>query len=187
METNFQVSGVKETLEVFEDLRNQVGDAKKTSSILVKTVKEAMLPVLAMAKGLVPKDTGLLDQSLTIVSRRPTGKDMRSQYVKSTDAAIALVTTRPIPKKLKTAFNATHGNLKGAEYKRARKNFYKEAGVFYDGRAIANEFGTAKRGAKPYLRISLESQQQQVANLLGDILKVNIEKFKAKNPTTQGK
>jgi len=186
MQTNFQVAGVKETLEVFEDLRNQVGDAKKTSSILVRSVKQAMLPVLAMAKALVPKDTGLLDQSLTVVSRRPTGKDMKSEYVKSSDAAIALVTTRPIPKKLKTAFHAAHGNLKGAEYKKARKNFYKEAGAFYDGRAIANEFGTAKRSAKPYLRISLESQQQQVSNLLGNILKINIEKFKAKNPTTKG-
>lgn len=187
METKFQVSGVSETLEVFEDLRTQIGDSKKTSRILVKTVAEAMKPVLAMAKGLVPKDTGLLDQSLSIVSRRPTNRDMKSKYVQPTDSAIALVTTRPIPKKLKTALNAAHGNLKGAEYKKARKNFYREAGVFYDARAIANEFGTANRSAKPYLRISLESQQQAISNLLGNLLKINIEKFKAKNPTTKGK
>jgi CHASE3 domain sensor protein len=181
MQTNFQVKGLSETLEVFEDLRNQIGDARKSSTLLVKTVKQAMLPVLAMAKGLVPKDTGLLDQSLAIVSRRPTGKDMKSRYVLPTDSAIALVTTKPIPKKLKTAFHAAHGNLKGAEYKKARKNFYQEAGSFYDARAIANEFGTAKMSAQPYLRVSLESQQQAVASSLGTILSQNIEKYKAKN------
>ena len=178
MQTNFQVKGLAETLEVFEDLKNQIGDARKSSNILVKTVKQAMLPVLAMAKGLVPKDTGLLDQSLTIVSRRPTGKDMKSRYVLPTDSAIALVTTKPIPKKLKTDFHAAYGNLKGAEYKRARKNFYQEAGSFYDARAIANEFGTAKMAAKPYLRVSLESQKEMVSDLLGMLLKQNIEKFK---------
>jgi hypothetical protein len=181
MQTNFQVKGLSETLEIFEDLRNQIGDARKSSSILVKAVKQAMLPVLAMAKGLVPKDTGLLNQSLFIDGRRPTGKDMKSRYVLPTDSAIALVTTRPIPKKLKTAFHAAHSNLKGAEYKKARKNFYQEAGHFYDARAIANEFGTAKMSPQPYLRVSLESQQQAVASSLGSILNQNIEKFKAKN------
>jgi hypothetical protein len=106
---------------------------------------------------------------------------MKSRYVLPTDSAIALVTTRPIPKKLKTAFHAAHSNLKGAEYKKARKNFYQEAGHFYDARAIANEFGTAKMSPQPYLRVSLESQQQAVANSLGSILNQNIEKFKAKN------
>ena len=187
METKFQVSGVAETLEVFEDLKTQIGDSKKTSKILVKTVAEAMKPVLAMAKGLVPKDTGLLDRSLSIVSRRPTNKDMKSNYVKPTDSAIALVTTKPIPKKLKTAFHAAYGHLKGKEFKKAKSKFYEEAGSFYDARAIANEFGTAKMSANPYLRISLESQQQAVTSLLGNLLKLNIEKFKAKNLDKKGK
>ena len=189
METQFQVSGVKETLDVFEDLRVQIGDSKKTSRILVKTVAEAMKPVLAMAKGLVPKDTGMLDRSLSIVSRRPTNKDMRSKYVKPTDSAIALVTTKPIPKKLKQQLHASFAatGKDKAEYRKFAKKFYRDQDKFYDARAIANEFGTANKSAKPYLRVSLESQQQTVSNLLANLLKVNIEKFKAKNPTTQGK
>lgn len=189
METKFQVSGVKETLEVFDDLKNQVGDSKKTSNILVKTVREAMKPVLAMAKGLVPKDTGLLDQSLTIVSRRPTGKDMRSKYVQPTDSAIALVTTRPIPKHLKRELSAqfSASGKDKSEYRKFARKFYKDQNTFYDARAIANEFGTANKSAKPYLRVSLESQQQAVSSLLGNLLKANIEKFKAKNLTTKGK
>jgi hypothetical protein len=106
---------------------------------------------------------------------------MKSRYVLPTDSAIALVTTKPIPKKLKTAFHAANSNLKGAEYKKARKNYYQEAGAFYDARAIANEFGTAKMSAKPFMRVSLESQQQTVASSLGRILAQNIEKYKAKN------
>ena len=53
--------------------------------------------------------------------------------------------------------------------------------------AIANEFGTANRGAKPYLRVSLETQQQTVAELAGLLLAQEIERFKAKNLTTPTK
>ena len=42
METKFQVSGVSETLEIFEDLRNQIGDNKKTSKILVENRTEIL-------------------------------------------------------------------------------------------------------------------------------------------------
>jgi hypothetical protein len=35
--------------------------------------------------------------------------------------------------------------------------------------------------AKPFMRVSLESQQQTVASSLGRILAQNIEKYKAKN------
>ena len=192
MRTRFQVSGVEGTLEVFEDLRNQVGDAKKSSRILIQSVHQAMKSVLWMAQGLVAQDTGMLERSLAIVSRRPTNKDMRSRYVQPTDSAIALVTTRPIPKHLKRKlagdFHATGKDKK--EYRKFAKKFYKENDIFYDARAIANEFGTANRPAKPYLRVSLESQQSQVTSNLAMLLKQNIEKFKAKNlntPTTQGK
>ena len=184
MQTNFQVKGLSETLGVFEDLKNQIGDAKKSSSLLVKTVRQAMMPVLNMAKALVPKgDTHLLEQSLSIVSRRPTGKDMRSRYVQPTDSAIALVTTKPIPKHLKRELSAKFGESGKSkkEYRKFAKQFYAEQNIFYDSRAIANEFGTAKMAAQPYLRTSLESQQQAVASSLGALLAQNIEKFKAKN------
>jgi hypothetical protein len=41
--------------------------------------------------------------------------------------------------------------------------------------------------AKPYLRVSLESQAQAVATRLGFIIKQKIDAYKAKNLTTQGK
>jgi HK97 gp10 family phage protein len=146
-----------------------------------------MKPVLAMAKALSPKDTGALDRSLYITARRPTRKDMKSRYVTPKDSVISLVSSRPIPKKLKQEFHAKYGNLKGSEYKKAKRSFYSEAGVMHDARAIANEFGTAKMSAQPFMRTSLESQAQAVAARLGIIIKQKMDSYKAKNLTTQGK
>ena len=183
MATTFEIKGLKETLEVFEQLRNDIGDKQATSKVLIPAVRDAMKPVLAMAKALSPKDTGALDRSLYITARRPTRKDMKSRYVTPKDSVISLVSSRPIPKKLKQQLNAKYGNLKGSEYKKARRKFYTEAGVMFDARAIANEFGTANMSAKPYLRVSLESQAQAVATRLGFIIKQKMEAYKAKNLT----
>ncbi len=188
MTTRFEVKGISHTLQIFEDLRDQIGDAKKSSNILVKVARAAMKPVLMSAQLNAPQDTGLLERSLTIVAGKPTGKDMRSNYVKPTDSAIAKVTTRPIPKHLKRAVQSQFGHLwaagKKAEFKKARKKFYEEKNIFYDARAIANEFGTAKRSAKPFLRNSLETQQQNVSDLVGLLLDQEIRNFISKNPPT---
>ncbi len=96
------------------------------------------------------------------------------------DSVISLVSSRPIPKKLKQEFHAEFGNLKGSEYKKAKRKFYGEKGVVHDARAIANEFGTANMSAKPFMRTSLESQAQSVSALLGQILKARIESYKPK-------
>jgi hypothetical protein len=187
MGVRFVIEGAKETLASLTLFQEQFGDKDSKSRILIPAVKEAMKPVLAMAKALSPKDTGALGNSLYITARRPTRKDMKSRYVLPKDSVISLVSSRPIPKKLKQQLNAKYGNLKGSEYKKARKKFYTEAGVMFDARAIANEFGTAKMSAKPYLRVSLESQAQMVAAQLTLILKQKMEAYKAKNLTTQGK
>jgi HK97 gp10 family phage protein len=181
MATVFEIKGLKETLEVFEQLRNDIGDQKASSKVLIPAVREAMKPVLSMAKALSPKDTGTLDRSLYITARRPTGKDKQSRYVKYQDSVISLVSTKPIPKSLKNKFKASHGHLKGAEYKKTKKAYFTEQGYLADGRAAANEFGTAKMSAQPFLRTSLESQAQSVSATLGQILKQKIEQYKAKN------
>ena len=185
---SFAVVGLKDTLAVFNELQEQIGDKNAKSKILIPAVKDAMKPVLAMAKTNAPKDTGLLDNSLYITARRPTRKDMKSKYITPKDAVIAIVSSRPIPKKMKQALKEAFGHLKGKEYKSARKKFYENQGVMYDARAIANEFGTAKMSANPFMRISLESQAESVATSLGSILNQKMELYKAKNLTTlQGK
>ncbi len=53
----------------------------------------------------------------------------------------------------------------------------------HDARAIANEFGTAKMSAQPFMRVSLESQAQAVSAKLGDLIKQKMDAYKAKNLT----
>jgi HK97 gp10 family phage protein len=176
----FEVKGLKETLEVFEKLQAEIGDKEAKSKILIPSVKEAMRPVLAKAKADAPQDTGLLHNSLYITGRRPTKKDMKSKYMNPKDSVVAIVSTRPIPRRVKKALQAEHGHLKGAEYKRARKAFYEDQGYAYDARAIANEFGTAKMSAHPFMRSALESQAQSVATKLGEILRQKMEQYRSK-------
>jgi len=114
-----------------------------------------MKPVLAMAKANAPKDTGALERSLIIEARRPTRRDRRSKYVTETDTVIAAVTT--------------------ASGKKLAK-----MGIESDARAIAQEFGSARNTAHPYLRPALESMAQSTVNTLSGILARRIEQFKAK-------
>lgn len=173
MATSFQITGLKETLQVFEDLASEIGDKKARSKILIPAVKQAMKPVLQMAKSFAPKDTGLLERTLTIVGRRPSNNDRKSKYITKSDAVIAIVTTKPIPKKLK---KQTVGMTRSQKQK-----FYASKNSLYDARAVANEFGTANMSAHPFMRVSLESQSSMVATNLGEILKQKIEQYRAKN------
>jgi HK97 gp10 family phage protein len=177
--TKFAINGLSETLEVFRLLEEEIGDKKARSKVLIPAAKEAMKTVLTAAKKDAPYDdspdhTGLhLKNSLSIFARRPTRNDKRSLYVSKTDSVIAMVTTKPIPKKLKK-------QTVGMKRKEAKK-FYASKGIIYDGRAIANEFGTAKMAAQPFMRPALESNAGIVISRLGEILKQKIEQYKAKN------
>ena len=180
MDAKFEVTGLKETLEAFTQLQNEIGDKDAKSKVLIPAVRDAMKPVLAMAKAMAPKDTGLLERSLYITARRPSKKDMKSRYISPKDSVISLVSTRPIPRKLKKQFQSSYGHLKGKAYTDERRKFYAEQGYAYDARAVANEFGTGKMSANPFMRSSLESQAQSVSTLLGQILKLRIESYKPK-------
>lgn len=177
--TKFAINGLTETLDVFKLLEEEIGDKKARSKVLIPAVKEAMKPVLAKAKSDAPFDNSSnhsgvhLKDSLSIFGRRPTRNDKRSSYVSKTDSVIAMVTTKPIPKKLKK-------QTTGMQRKEAKK-FYASKGIVYDGRAIANEFGTAKMAAHPFMRPALESQASIVIARLSEILKQKIEQYKAKN------
>lgn len=173
MQSQFEIRGLKETLALFQQLADDIGDKKATSKVLRPAVMQAMKPVLSMAKGLVGVDTGALKKSLVIVGRRPTKKDKKSQYITSKDTMIAIVTTKPITRKQVKETMGMH--------KKEIRKYYKDQGSFYDARAVASEFGTVNRSAKPFMRVSLESQAANVASNLGEILKNKIEKYRSKN------
>jgi len=180
----YKIEGLKDVLAAFGELADEIGDKKARSSILVPAAREAMKPVLLMAQMNAPKDTGDLARTMQVEARRPTKKDIRSKYINENDAVIAVVTTKAFKKKLKKEFYEKNASLYEsdiAQYKRKLKEAKRLEGVLSDARAIAQEFGTARNGAQPFLRPALESQADQTAKRLGEILARRISKYRIKN------
>lgn len=170
----WKIEGAQELKDVLTELGNDFGE-KDQKTILKRGVREALKPVLSMAKSLVPTDTGALRASLRIEARKPTKRDKNSKYVSEKDVVIATVTTAPSNVLAKTKFH----NLKNT------KSNIKQVGIESDARAIAMELGTAKVPPKPYLRPALESQASIVVSDLADNLRTALIKYKARN--TKGK
>lgn len=184
--TKIEVVGLSEALVVFDELADEIGEKKATSKVLVPAAREAMRPVLATAKLLAPKDTGDLARTLQVEARRPNKRDQRSKYANPTDTVIALVTTKAFPKKKRQEFYKENADLylrDKSAYRKKFKEFAYSIGFPYDARAIAQEFGSAHNGPKPFMRPALEINASQVANTLGQIIGRRVEQFRAKNIT----
>ncbi len=163
----FEFKGFKELEEVFKEMQDDFGE-KDQKKIMVSGVRQAMKPVLGMARMRAPVDTGALSQSLRIEARKPNSKDKRSRYYNSGQVAMALVTTAP-------------GNVLAKKKWKNQKTGGKETGIPSDARANVQEFGSYKMAAHPYMRSSLESQSQAVTDNLGNNLGLALQKYKAKN------
>lgn len=180
----YKVEGLKDVLAAFGELAAEIGDKKAQSKILVPAAREAMKPVLTMAKMNAPKDTGDLARTMQIEARRPTKRDIRSKYITENDTVIALITTKAFRKKDKQQFYESNAGLyetDKAAYDKKLKEAKRLSGVLSDARAMAQEFGTARNGAQPFLRPALESQADQTAKRLGEILARRISKYRIKN------
>lgn len=180
MGVTVKLEGIGEVFQAFESLAAEIGDKTARSKILVPSVREAMKPVLSRAQSNAPADTNALKLSLIVEARRPTKRDRRSKYITQTDTVIASVTTAS-GKKLKQM-------SEGKGLLRTRKKLMKlgssaeQAQAFMgfksDARAMAQEFGSSRNPAHPYLRPALESLSQDTVNRLGKILGRRIEEFK---------
>jgi HK97 gp10 family phage protein len=166
--SNVKVSfvGFDEFGKLLKEMQSDFNEADQ-KKILTNAVRKAMQPVLSQAKALAPVDTGALRASLRVEARKPSRKDKKSIYVKTSDVVIATVTTAPSNVLAKKQFL----NLKTGK---------KQKGIPSDARAIANEFGTAKHGAKPYMRPALESQTGIVLDDLAGSLRLALLKYKSR-------
>lgn len=177
-----KLEGIGDAMRAFEELSAEIGDKKANSKVLIPAARAAMKPVLESAQQNAPVDTGALKLLLQVEARRPTSRDRRSKYINKSDTVIAVVTTAS-GKKMKAM-------SEGKGLARTRKRLLKmgataeEAASFMgfksDARAIAQEFGSARNPAHPYLRPALESQSQSTVNRLADELRKYIQKFRAK-------
>lgn len=168
----WKLEGAQELKDVLTELSNDFG-IKDQKNILKRGVREALKPVLNMAKMLAPIDTGALRESLRIQAKKPSRRDKNSKYVSDNDVVIGTVTTAPSNKFVRVY--DTEASFK------AKKDKYKKIKAPNDARHIAMELGTANVPSKPYLRPALESQSTMVVNDLADNFKTALNKYKAKN------
>jgi HK97 gp10 family phage protein len=175
---SFKIEGLDNVLRNFEEIAEQIGDKKATSKVLVPALREAMKPALNAIRSRAPKDTGALANNLWIEARRPNKRDKRSLYVRPGDTTIALVTTKAFPKKLKKKFYADNADMTSAQRAKAFKKFALSTGFPYDARAVAQEFGSARNPAHPFMRVGLEAASPMILESLGKILSYRIDNYK---------
>jgi HK97 gp10 family phage protein len=161
-----QFTGVVEFEQLLNEMQEDFG-VKDQKKILTNAVRKSMSPVLSKARQLAPIDTGGLRASLRIEARKPSRRDKKSIYVNPGDVVIGTVTTASGKQLAKKKFT----NVKTGQ---------KQMGIESDGRAIANEFGTAHVAAKPYMRPALETTTSSVLTELGDNLRAQLIKYKSR-------
>jgi len=177
---SFKLEGLDNVLRNLDDIAEQIGDKKANSKVLVPALREAMKPALQAIRANAPKDTGALAQHLWIEARRPNKRDKRSLYVRLGDTTIALVTTKAFPKKLKKQWHADNKDLSPSQRQKAFKKFALSTGFPYDARAVAQEFGSARNPAHPFMRVGMEQASPVILENLGRILSYKIENYKMK-------
>ncbi len=180
MAVTIKLEGIGEVDKALRELEADFGQKESARRVLAPAVREALQPVLTQAIANAPKDTGGLALSLQIEARRPTGRDKRSRYINRTDTVIGTITTASAKKLARMS--------EGKGLLRARRKLKKLGfesadaftGVASDARAIAQEFGTARNPANPYLRPALEANAQSTVNRLAVILQRRINEFRSK-------
>lgn len=181
MGISIKLEGIGEVDELLRELARDIGDKEANSKVLIPAVRKAFRSVLTTAQTLAPVDTGALKLMLQVEARRPTAHDKRSKYISQTDTVIAAVTTAS-GKKMKT-MSEGKGLLRSQ--KRLRKMGHASlaesfAGFQSDPRAMAQEFGSSRNPAHPYLRPALESRSQETVNELASILRDKILQYRSK-------
>jgi len=178
---SFKLQGYKEFEELMLQIRDDFG-IKDANGILKSAVKDAMVPVLMMAKSLAPKHTGALAASLRIEARAPNNRDLNSRYVMVSDTVIGTVTTAPGNVLARSKFVNLQHNV--VLHKGKKEWVIKQVGIKSDARAniqeFGVEFGSHAMAAQPYMRPALQSQGVTAANMLGEKLGSRLEQYKAK-------
>lgn len=177
MATTFKMEGFNEFKALIDEIVSDFS-AKDAKGILRNGMKKAMKPVLASAEFRAPVDTGALEASLRIEARAPNSKDKRSRYYIPGQVMVAYVSTAPGNKLAQVSF---YDRQMIDRTKNTRTTMpYKSIGMKSDARANVQEFGSPYFPAQPYMRISLESNADQVLRSLGDDIGSVLEKYRTK-------
>lgn len=163
----FKIEGFEELFKALEEIGEEVGKAK-TDRIWRGALGYAMEPVLAQVKANAPVDSGQLHDHVYLKAHRPQGRDKQSASYRG-EVMMARVSVSPVrdDSVQRTVLN-----------KRGKFQTY----GLHRPVALAQEFGTAKQAAKPFIRPALESNAQTVTERLGKYIwaEVNWGKYAKK-------
>lgn len=180
MAVTIKLEGIGEVDKALRQLEADFGQKESAKRVLVPAVRESLQPVLRQAIANAPKETGGLALSLQVEARRPTSRDRRSKYITQTDTVIGAVTTASSKKLAKMSEGKGLLSARRKLKKLGFENAEAFTGVASDARAVAQEFGSARNPATPYLRPALEANAQSTVTNLGAILQRRINEFRSK-------
>jgi hypothetical protein len=180
MTVTIKLEGLGEVDKALRQLEADFGQKESAKRVLVPAVRESLQPVLRQAIANAPKDTGGLALSLQVEARRPTARDRRSKYITQTDTVIGAVTTASAKKLARMSEGKGLLTARRKLKKLGFENANAFVGIESDARAVAQEFGSARNPATPYLRPALEANAQSTVTNLGQILARRINEFRSK-------
>ena len=163
---SFTVEGFPELFKTMDRLKEEIGKGK-TDRIWRDVLKRAMQPVLDSAKAAAPKDTGQLANNIYVAVHRPKQRDKAGKYFDG-EMYMARVSVSAIREDTGTAFVLN----KRGKLQTVRTNKKPVA--------VSQEFGNARTPRQPFLRTSLERNARTVAQIVEDLLRLNINEIARK-------
>jgi HK97 gp10 family phage protein len=151
----FNVTGFEDLYKAMDELAEEIGKAK-TDRIWKRALGYAMEPVLERVRANAPVDTGQLQNHVYMKAHRPMGRDKQSSSFHG-EVMMARVSVSP---KREDSVERTVLNKRG--------NF--QTYGLHRPVALAQEFGNAVTGGKPFIRPALEGNQQVVIDRLGQYI-----------------
>jgi HK97 gp10 family phage protein len=155
-----EVKGFDELFKAMDALSEEIGKGK-TDRIWRKALEYAFEPVLRDAKDRAPVASGQLKEHLYIKAHKPTNRDKQSF---SYQGEMFMVRVTSSPKRQDSTAHTTI--IKGGKERTVWNN--RPVG-------LANEFGTAKNAAQPFLRPALEVNIQNVQDRLAKAIWYELE------------
>lgn len=171
VEYEFKVDGFDELFAGMAELKEEIGKGK-TDRMWREALTIAAQPILDSAKRNAPIDTGQLEEHIYMKVQRPMARDKAGKYYAG-EMYMARITVSPIREDTELHFIVNKRGRVQPVYRNKRPV------------ALSQEFGNAHNGAHPFLRPALESNVNLVVEILGDRIKLILDKF-AKEQKTQG-
>lgn len=176
----FKVEGFEQLFKEMEKLSEEIGKGK-TDRIWREALKQAMSPVLDMAKELAPGEwagsTGQLRDNIYMKVHKPQARDKSSKYYDG-EMYMARVSVSPI--RSDSVQNVVLNKRGKFQTVWKGKKPVALSQEFGNKHLQNSEFGTATKGAHPFLRPALENNVGRVQTLLGYAIMDAIDKLVGK-------